>query len=181
MEVFYHSKWQILILIIPMCMFISYLADTQTGTLVAVVDPMKLTIDLGDSSMKSMLIAAALFVVISLPVHAQGMGSNPAGAPSGPLNRASSGGSMPSSTGQLLSHVPPAQFSTAAASGTLADFNPSIYVPYELAVEKGRVVLHVVPISVAQVAHETRLDPKLLTNFVFTQDRHGNVVAEVRQ
>ena len=142
---------------------------------------MKLTIGLKGLAVKSTLFVAAVLVAASIPARAQGMGSNPAGVPKGPLNRTSSGGSIPSTTGQVLNHIPPAQFSTAAASGTLADFNPSMYVPYELAVEKGRVVLHVVPKSVAQVAHETRLDPKLLTNFVFTQDERGNVVAEARQ
>lgn len=116
--------------------------------------------------MKSLLAAAVLVLVASIPAHAQmgvisGLSINP----------------MPPNV-PILPHYAPASYQMLALSGNVTDFFSSTFLSYGEALHEGIAMAarDRQRITLVEVARETRAAHKNPARVFFVQDAHGNAV-----
>jgi hypothetical protein len=131
--------------------------------------------------MKAMLALVALVFVFSVPARAQ------AGGGMATTTRFTGGGSSSGGSGssgsvsvRTISHIPSTQFQVAGASGSAGEYVPSAYVSYDKAVELGQTILATKPQTVVEAAQTNKGAKAPSTEYVITQDLHGNLVEESR-
>jgi hypothetical protein len=131
--------------------------------------------------MKTILAVAALVFAFSLPARAQVAGGG------GGNTRLTGGGSSSGGSGGLgpvsmrtTGHIPSTQFQVSGASGSSTDFIPSAYVSYDKAVQLGQTILTTKPTTIVQAAQTNKDAKTRSTEYVITQDLHGNLVEESR-
>jgi hypothetical protein len=137
------------------------------------------TVDERLIDMKKILGAAALVLLFSVPALAQYK------PPSGPVTYSGGGGGggalSGGSTGSRLPNYAPAQFATAAASGSDSTFAPSTFLTFDQAVAEGKAEALAVHKSLAEVAAENNARAKAKAKYAFVQDTSGRVVTTPQQ
>lgn len=131
--------------------------------------------------MKAILALVALVFVFSVPAHAQAAGAIATNTRlTGGGGSSGSSGSSGSVSIRTISHIPSAQFQVAGASGSAGEYVPSAYLSFDKAVELGQTILTTRPQTVVEAAKTNKGAKAPSTEYVITQDIHGNLVEESR-
>jgi hypothetical protein len=99
---------------------------------------------------------AFLTLFLALPAHAQRSGA----VPNRPTDSGGGGygGEMGASDFGSSSHIPVTQFGVVTAHGSVQDFEPSSFMPYDHALQVGQAELAEQSKTLAQVAREYRAE-----------------------
>jgi hypothetical protein len=127
-----------------------------------------------------MLALMALIFTFSVPAHAQAASGTATTMRITGASFSGGSGSFGSVSMRTTGHIPSAQFQVAGASGSSGEFIPSAYVSYEKAVALGKTILATKPQTIVEAAQTNRDARVPSTEYVITQDLHGNLVEESR-
>jgi hypothetical protein len=134
--------------------------------------------------MKKFLGVAIFALVVGMPAYAQQRGNGSGfggGSSNGPQANNGGGGmggaiSAVGGNTNLLPHYAMLSTGTAAASGNDTDFVPSGYLPYDNAIEKGKLALDAKTKPLGQIAHENEQVTHPKAKMRMVQDINGNAV-----
>jgi hypothetical protein len=130
----------------------------------------------GGGSMKLTFALVALFLVFSVPAHAQAAGGSASTTRTG--GGGSFGGGTSGSSGAQPTYTPTKQFQMSAVSGSSNDFVPSAYLPFDKAVALGQNYSAAKPATIVEVAQAYKNTKGSAPEHVIVQDRRGNFVED---